>query len=335
MDRTCAPEGPPAVHAEDSGPEGSVGLGEAPEGFRTLASPVILREVQVTEQGAEWELSLNEEQLQSFEKGDVISSPVFAFGGGTARFMLYPHGDVTCEKEHTCSLWLWASAGLKPRLQETPSQQYRLALGEVEKEAGASEFANLREELTKGGGSISLRLLGASEAPPSDAADALASSSPLQHAMQLQDLGAVEWTLRFKDKEELFSGSSAAQGQPIESQAFRFYHVLLGDFYLELLPNKPHPKYCALLLRFNLPDLVVKARLASGEENQFSKSCVFRGGDASETAMKEGAFLAVNLEAPGVLESQVGEGKPKGWSIRVRCELEEVLQLPRYLQGEL
>merc|ERR1712083_325291 len=108
----------------------------------------------------------------------------------------------------------------------------------------------------------------------------------------------------------------------VSSPPFRFHHVLLGDMYLELLPGVPHPEHCTVFFRCRVPTMRLQVDITAG--NSFSKSFEALGRTTAEDDLRAGSFLQVNLDAPGVLESD--------GSLLVRCALEKVVQIPANLR---
>merc|ERR1712014_191047 len=112
-------------------------------------------------------------------------------------------------------------------------------------------------------------------------------------------------------------------GQLISSPPFRFHHVLLGDFYLELLPGFPYRESCVILFRSRVPTMQLQISLSVG--SAFSKTILALGKSSVEDDLKAASYLQVNLGAPGVIAED--------GSLTVSCKLEEVVSIPAQLRG--
>lgn len=253
-----------------------------------------------------WRQGLPADRLAAMSRGESLLSPPFALGNGRARLQFYPKGDSSCATEGMCSLWLCTDA-----FDRVPM---RLAVGGVEKPRGASEFCRLEDAMQGGSLEISLLLDVASEALAETAA---APSVKVDQSLQLTGLEAADWVI-FRAGEL----TSLRAGELVVSPPFRFHHVLLGDMYLELLPGYPHAEHCTIFFRCRVPTMRLRVGMAAGDA--FSRSFEAKGRSTPEIDLKEGAYLQVNLDAPGVLS-------PDG-SLRVRCALEEVVQIPPALR---
>ena len=249
-----------------------------------------------------WRIEMPPQRLAGLRPGDMLESPTFPLPGGCrGRFQLFPLGDsVDQVGEGLCSLYLCADA---PVLEN-----FQLRLGRVTRGNGASEFCRLEEALADGFMDISLEL----------EAHQVASSAPkVEQSLFIEELQRAEW--------QLFQASSLKNAklvQPISSPPFRFHHVLLGDMYLELLPGVPHPEHCVMMFRCRVPTMQLQVTLSVG--TSFSKTIVALGKSTMEEDLKQGSFLQVNLEAPGVLAED--------GSLTVHCKLDQVLAIPRSLR---
>eukprot|EP00747_Dinoflagellata_sp_TGD_P166668 gnl/TRDRNA2_/TRDRNA2_189814_c0_seq1.p1 gnl/TRDRNA2_/TRDRNA2_189814_c0~~gnl/TRDRNA2_/TRDRNA2_189814_c0_seq1.p1 ORF type:complete len:373 (+),score=64.57 gnl/TRDRNA2_/TRDRNA2_189814_c0_seq1:124-1242(+) len=255
--------------------------------------------------GFSWEVEMPPERLATLRRGDSIESPPFAVGArGRGRFQLYPKGDAFCQDENMCSLWLWTD--------KKDLGRFHLRLGATERNGGASEFCRLEDVLINGMLEVSARMEAVDAAAESEDVD---QDAPATQSLQLTGLQLAEWTI-FRARRLL--------GSPdlVTSPPFRFHHVLLGDMYLEMLPGQEHAELCTLFFRCRVPTMKLRVCLSVGAT--FSHSFESLGRNRPQDDLKSGAFLQVNLEAPGVLT-------PEG-DLAVRCILEEVVSIPPALQ---
>lgn len=251
---------------------------------------------------ASWRVEIPEEQLTALRRGDVLESRPFMLPGTLAgnrgvraRFQFYPKGDVECNTEGKCSLWLCTDSRVRVPL--------RLRLGETERESGASEFCNLEDVLRNGAVEVSVSL--------PETIDAAEPPAAVQQSLRLTGLQVAEWQI-YNVTETLRSG------ELFSSPPFRFHHVLLGDMYLEALPGTPHQAHCTLFFRCRVPTMRLRIGLEVG--GLFSKSIEAVGKNTPEDDMKADQCLTVNLAAPMVLN--------RDGSLSVKCILEEVVTIP-------
>merc|ERR1712032_437461 len=81
------------------------------------------------------------ERLATIRRGEALESPSFDLkSGGRGRFWLFPKGDTDCRTEGMCSFWLWTD-------EKDLGGRLRMLLGNIEGEAGASEFCLLQDAM--------------------------------------------------------------------------------------------------------------------------------------------------------------------------------------------
>jgi len=249
-----------------------------------------------------WQVNLPEERLAAMRRGESIESPPFALGpGGRARFQFFPKGDSDTSTEGMCSLWLCTDSYERAPL--------KLALGSTVRDSGSSEFCRLQDALKGNAVEVSLLL---------DAAGGEELAGPqvqVEQSLQLTGLEMAEWRI-FR------ASTSLRRGELVVSPPFRFHHVLLGDMYLELLPGVPHDEHCSILFRCRVPTMKLRVGVSAGDA--FARSFEALGKSTPEFDLQVGACLQVNLDAPGVMDSD--------GSLKVRCILEEVVQIPPALR---
>jgi len=259
-----------------------------------------------------WRVDLPPERLATVRRGEALESPSFDLkSGGRGRFRLFPKGDMDCQAEGMCSLWLWTD-------EKELGGRIRLLAGSVEGEAGASEFCLLQDAMKGSDGALEVGLrIEEAAASSSKRGDPVADSpTSAQQSLQLTGLRLAEWRV-FRMRRLLSSR------EMVISPPFRFHHVLLGDMYLELLPGVPHAGYCSLFFRSRVPTMKLRVSLSVGG-GAFCSSFVALGRSAPEADMKAGSCLQVNLDAPGTLDTD--------GDLVVRCELEEVMSMPSQLR---
>eukprot|EP00930_Biecheleria_cincta_P090283 TRINITY_DN79632_c0_g1_i1.p1 TRINITY_DN79632_c0_g1~~TRINITY_DN79632_c0_g1_i1.p1 ORF type:complete len:361 (-),score=59.36 TRINITY_DN79632_c0_g1_i1:74-1102(-) len=252
-----------------------------------------------------WQVAMPPERLAGLRRADPLESAAFPLPGGSrGRFQFFPKGDSDCSDPGSCSLWLCSDA--------RACGEVSLRIGDVVKPKGASEFCRLEDAIKGDIIEISLQL----------GQEKLEETTPaVEQSLRLSGLELAEW--------QLFGASSlkAAQegnlGQLVSSPPFRFHHVLLGDFYLELLPGFPYPEHCVILFRSRVPTMQLQISLSVG--SAFSKTILALGKSTVEDDLKAASYLQVNLGAPGVLAED--------GSITVSCKLEEVVSIPAQLRG--
>lgn len=251
-----------------------------------------------------WQIDLPPDRLRALRRGEPLESPPFHLGSDQvrARFQFFPKGDLDCEEDGRCSLWLWTDQ------KDVGPISLRLH-GAEQQSSGASNFCRLEDVLHDGRVEVSLQLQASSQA------SAVASAPPVEQSLQVTGLQLAEW--RVFQMQSLFD-----RGELLTSPPFRFHHVLLGDMYLELKVGAPHPGFCTVFFHCRVPTMKLKVNIEVG--NNFSKSFIALGRSSSEDNAKKGDCLEVNLGAPGVIEND--------GSLRVRCTLEEVVSLPPALR---
>eukprot|EP00928_Gymnodinium_smaydae_P002916 TRINITY_DN11065_c1_g2_i2.p1 TRINITY_DN11065_c1_g2~~TRINITY_DN11065_c1_g2_i2.p1 ORF type:complete len:365 (+),score=72.24 TRINITY_DN11065_c1_g2_i2:83-1177(+) len=248
-----------------------------------------------------WRVDLPEERLRHLRRGQLLESPSFQISEESrARFQLYPKGDESCQDDSKCSLWLVTD--------NTELGPLRLKIGNVENSGGSAQFCSLQEALNGGESlEVSLELAEATGAAPR-AADVV----PVEQSLQLTGLEYAEW--RIFNIQELLKSDTLYSSPP-----FRFHHVLLGDMYLELYPG---PELCTLFFRCRVPTMKLQVNVSVG--SAFSKSFIAVGKATYQDDLKTGSFLHVNLDAPGVLDSD--------GALKVNCTLEAVVSIPNGLR---
>lgn len=294
----------------------------------TWGDAVEIHAVQAADNGRthSWRVELPRDFLESLRQGESVESPLFDLGGDTqsrGRFEFFPKGDAEKHDEAECSLWLWTDAKELPPL--------RLRIGSVEREGGSSTFCRLEDVLRDGVLDISATF----EAPNAEekAASPATNSAPvalldadgvlLSQSLQLTGLQLAEWRLFSMDQ---LAGLGKAEGEElgrtagtiVSSPPFRFHHVLLGDMYLELQLDTPHPEWCTVFFRCRVPTMQLQVDVSVG--TAFSKSFLSEGRSTPEDDLKSGACLQVNLDAPGVLQED--------GTLTVQCALEKVVSIP-------
>eukprot|EP00439_Symbiodinium_sp_Y106_P069806 s457_g12.t1 len=205
--------------------------------------------VQLADEGrrCSWRVAMPAERLASLRPGDMLESPTFTLPGGCrGRFQLFPKGETDEMEPGHCSLWLCADA---PVLENI-----RLRLGSVEAPRGSPTFCRLEDALQSDVMNLSLEL---------DTAEAAAQAPPeVEQRLLINDLQYAEWQLfqagRIDEKARV-NGSGFVSSPP-----FRFHHVLLGDMYLELIPDVPNKDLCAVMFRCRVPGLSMKVSLSIG-----------------------------------------------------------------------
>ncbi|CAE7292218.1 unnamed protein product [Symbiodinium sp. CCMP2592] len=263
--------------------------------------------VQLADEGrrCSWRVAMPAERLASLRPGDMLESPTFTLPGGCrGRFQLFPKGETDEMEPGHCSLWLCADA---PVLENI-----RLRLGSVEASRGSATFCRLEDALQGDVMDLSLEL---------DTAEAAAQAPPeVEQRLLISDLQYAEWQLfqagRIDEKARV-NGSGFVSSPP-----FRFHHVLLGDMYLELIPDVPNKDLCAVMFRCRVPGLSMKVSLSIG--TAFSKTLMSQGTATIQEDLVAGQYLQVNLRAPGVLAED--------GSLTVQCALDQVVSMPRQLE---
>lgn len=263
--------------------------------------------VQLADEGrrCSWRVAMPAERLASLRPGDMLESPTFTLPGGCrGRFQLFPKGETDEMEPGHCSLWLCADA---PVLENI-----RLRLGKAEAPCGSATFCRLEDALQGDVMDLSLEL---------DTAEAAAQAPPeVEQRLLINDLQYAEWQLfqawRINEKAR-GNGSGFVSSPP-----FRFHHVLLGDMYLELIPDVPNKDLCAVMFRCRVPGLSMKVSLSIG--TAFSKTLMSQGTATIQEDLVAGQYLQVNLRAPGVLAED--------GSLTVQCALDQVVSMPRQLE---
>jgi len=252
-----------------------------------------------------WRIDLPPARLQGLRRGDPCESPPFTLADGSrARLQFFPKGDRDCTADGMCSLWLWCESSSKRKIR------LRAGSGDAH-DSGASNFAPLHSILQDDAVEVSLEFADEDTVP-------LPAVEPVmvQQSLQLTGLQLARW--------QVFNvGALMKAGQLVSSPPFRFHHVLLGDMYLELLPDIPYPGHCSIFFRCRVPTMQLRVGISVGDA--FSKTFVALGCHTPEVDIKNGACLGVNLDAPNVLGSD--------GSLTISCFLESVVQIPRALEA--
>lgn len=254
-----------------------------------------------------WRVDLPVERLGAIRRGDVLESPPFELMQGDGRgvqvrFQFSPKGDLEASGDDRCSLWLCTNSR-----EQLP---VRLRLGTIECTSGASDFCRLEDVMRDGAVEVSLTV--ECERP----ADTQGGRTKVEQSLQLRGLEFAEW--------RLFNAADLLRrGQLVSSPPFRFHHVLLGDMYLELQPEAPHPGYAAIFFRCRVPTMRLKVQLESGG-GSFSKTIEAIGRASGTEDLAQGRFLSMNMDVPTVFETD--------GSLLVRASLEQVVTIPPALR---
>lgn len=263
-------------------------------------------EVVVSEDGRcfTWLVNLAPSRLSGLRRGDALESPAFPLGDDRhrGRLQFFPKGD-GFGREGFSSLWLWTDNKNVGVVQ--------LRLGSFEKNGGSSEFCKLEDVWCGGTLEAGIRL----EPASTDTITGNSDTEQLQQSLQMTGLQAAEWRI-FNIKEVMASSSL------LSSAPFRFHHVLLGDMYLELLPGESSRDFCTIFFRCRVPTMKMQVHLAVG--SSFSKSFVSEGRATVKEDLQHDRCMQVNLDVPGVLESD--------GVLTVRCTLQQLVSVPRNLQ---
>ncbi|CAD7935985.1 unnamed protein product [Amoebophrya sp. A120] len=160
--------------------------------------------------------------------------------------------------------------------------------------------------------------------------------SPQGHALFPKDRVAPQLAATATSMEN--ANELLLASQTLVSTPFRLFHVHLGDFWLECLPNYPHENFGLLFFRLGYPGLSVRAELSVGDN--FRKTVVVTGRSTLEEDIKADACLQVNFASllPASTCGLEGGDSSESTRQRVLSSLEakvtllEILKVPPKLQ---